>query len=343
MGSVKLVITAILSVFLISCDNDENIIFDNSFNIEFSAPPIDLNGIQANFAENISYGEFTENVFDIFLPVSDTPTALVIYIHGGGFVSCDKEYVYNTQKDGLWDFPEEIRTFLSNNIAYATINYRLFEAEENVGVIKPLTDCKRCLQYIRSISDELNIDKGKIVLSGNSAGAGTSLWLAFNDDMASVSNTDPVLMESTRALGLAVRETQATYDLERWETDVFIDYNFSLEDTVNLYPSVAQRINSFYGITDFDDFYSPEIVSYRNDVDMLDLMSSDDPEIWVNNTLRDVVPPTTIELLNHHPYHARELKEHADSLGIPNVAYYGDYSDPSDEDFVSFLIRKLEE
>lgn len=71
---------------------------------------------------------------------------------------------------------------------------------------------------------------------------------------------------------------------------------------------------------------------------MLALMTTDDPEIWINNTLRNVInpySPYTEDIHSHHAFHARELKEKADAIGLKSVTYYGKsptiYSHPSNE------------
>lgn len=309
--------------------------------LQFSPSPFDLDDIDANFSKDISYGPYDRNKFDIFIPISDNPVPLVIYIHGGYFTLGDKTKAYN---NASWGYPEVIKTLLKNKIAFATINYRLINLNgDHEGVIKSLSDSKRCLQYIRAISDVLNIDKERIVLTGQSAGAGTSQWLAFSDDMADPSNSDYVLRESTRVKGIGVRATQATYDLLRFESNVFNDFNFSWIEYFEHDPSIIPRFETFYGMSSLDEFYSDRIVEYRRKVDMLELMTFDDPEFWASNPEADMGAPTNIDVLVHHSHHVRTMKEWADSIGIPNVVYYGAYKDPSGESVVDFMIRKLRE
>ena len=317
---------------------------ENPSEFEYSESPIPLGGIKAHFVKDISYGPYSENTFDIFLPESDTPTPLVIYIHGGGFLGGDKDFAYSPMWNGSWDFPDEVKILLKNKIAFASINYRLLALEnDKEGVLKSMSDSKRCLQFIRSISDKLNIDKNNVLLAGSSAGAGTSQWLAFSDDMADPSSKDPVERESTRVKGIAVKATQASYDLKRFETDVFKEYGFSWKDFFKLDRSVVPRFLSFYGMNSLDEFDSERVKEYRKKVDMLAMMSPDDPEIWVANLQTPVVVPTKSNILNHHSFQARTIKEWADRIGIPNVVYYGTHEDPSGEDFVTFMIRKLNE
>ena len=47
-----------------------------------------------------------------------------------------------------------------------------------------VTDAARALQFVRSKAAEWNLDKTRIGATGGSAGACSSLWLAFHDDLA---------------------------------------------------------------------------------------------------------------------------------------------------------------
>lgn len=310
--------------------------------LQSSPPPITLQGIDRSFYSNISYGSHERQIFDIFLPASSTPTPLLLYVHGGGFTSGDKSFVYKTQKDGAWDFPSDIRKLLKQNIAVASINYRLLDKE---GVLPSLQDVQYALQFIRAHATTLNLDKTKVVLAGNSAGAGSSLWVALQDEQASPKHTDKVKHESTRVLGVAVRETQSSYDLMRWESDVFYDYDFNFATMIQQSPQLEPRINAFYGMSSFSEINTPAITQYRAQVDMLALMDSTDPELWIDNTLREVKFPSSTGIMNHHAYHARALKTYADQAGIKGWVTYGKdpvlYTDQPVETWTDFVIRKL--
>lgn len=331
----------------VSCTkNEENQVIPVS-NITFSNSPFDLQGVNAKFAKDIDYDNKARTQFDIWLPNSNTPTGLVIYVHGGGFTSGDKDFVYAIQSGGAWDFPTDIRYLLQNNIALATIRYTYLNTTgETEGVKKPMSDVRRALQYIRNRASDFNIDKNKIILAGNSAGAGTSLWIAFNNDFADPQNNDPVLRESSRVKGVVARETQSSYNIEdRYVNDVFVDYNLTWSEIVT---NETGNIQKIYGVSSTAQYETPIIDAYRVEVDMLSLLSVDDPEVWINNTLRDVVHPYSApEIAAHHAFHARELKERADALGVQNVTYYGKnpilYSHPSNESWTQFCIRKINE
>ncbi len=304
--------------------------------LEFSDAPIDLQGSSARFAANLSYGSNERHVLDIFLPDSDTPTPLAIYIHGGGFTSGEKESAYVEGGDII------IRSLLAANIAFASINYRLLGENDSDGVIKPMTDSQNALQFLRYYADSLNIDKSAVGLLGGSAGAGTSLWLAFSDDRADPGNDDPVLRESTRVLTAVAVETQASYDLVRWETDVFEPFGITLDDLAED-PELAARILSFNGISDRAELFTETGEQYRANIDMLALMSADDPEFFVINTVHPGSTPADTQALLHHPRHGEVLLDRAEFLGVPSVVYLPQLgiNDPSGESAVDFLIRKL--
>ncbi|MFN3968375.1 hypothetical protein [Flavobacterium sp.] len=345
------VLQKIMILFLISltscCGKDDENQVTPISNITFSNSPFDLQGINAKFAKDIAYDNKARTQFDIWLPNSSTPTGLVIYVHGGGFTSGDKDFVYTIQSGGAWDFPTDIRYLLQNNIAFATIRYTYLNTTGEIeGVKKPMSDVRRALQYIRNRASDFNIDKNKIVLAGNSAGAGTSLWIAFNNDFANASSSDPVLRESSRVKGVVARETQASYNIEdRYVNDVFFDYNLTWSEIL---ANETGNIQKIYGVSSTAQYESSAIDAYRVEVDMLSLMTSDDPEIWINNTLREVVHPYAApEISSHHAFHARELKERADAVGVENITYYGKnpiiFSDPSNESWTEFCKRKINE
>ncbi len=340
-------IFAFLIFIAIGCSKKQDTSVTPATNISYSNSPFDLQGINAKFAKDLSYDSKPRTQFDIWTPNSSTPTGLVIYVHGGGFTSGDKDFVYTAQSGGAWDFPSDIRFLLQNNIAFATIRYTLLNTTgETEGIKKPMNDVKRALQYLRYKASEFNIDKNKIILSGNSAGAGSSLWIAFNNNFADASNSDPVLRESSRVRGVAVRETQASYNIEdKWVNNIFADYNLSWSEIL---ANETGNIQKIYGVSSTAQYQSPAITAYRTEVDMLALLTADDPEIWMNNTQREVVHPYSgPEISTHHAFHVRELKKRADAVGVKNISYYGRnpilYAHPSNETWTQFCKRKINE
>ncbi len=345
MTKMKMHLTLLVLLCLINtaCDKEDPV--DKSSDLVFSESPFPLNGVSAKFSKDIAYDTKQRTQFDIWLPESSTPTGLVIYTHGGGFSSGDKDFVYAAQQGGAWDFPSDIRFLLQNNIAFATVRYTLLNTTgEREGIKKPMSDVRRALQYIRHHANEFNIDKTKIILAGNSAGGGTSLWIAFNNELADAQSSDPVLRESTRVKGVVGREPQSSYNIEdRWVNDVFVDYNLTWAEIL---ANETGNISKIYGVSSNAEYESAATDAYRAEVDMLSLLTADDPAIWIDNTLREVVPPYSApQIASHHAFHARELKQRADAVGVENVVYYGKnpviYSHPGNESWTQFCKRIL--
>ena len=302
--------------------------------LAFSASPFDTSSAPSYYASDVNYGSLSSQVFDLWIPKSQfdakTPTSLVVFIHGGGFTSGDKTDIWS----GSATMQATIRTLLNNGIAFATINYPLLAASgETEGAIKSLRSSRRAVQFFRYYANSLNLSK-KIVLMGSSAGASTSLWIGLSNDMANASSTDPVERQSTRVSAIVATETQATLDLVRWES-IFSTYSFSLS-------SISSTATRFYGASSFAEITNSTYTTYRDGVDMLDLMDSGDPELWVNNDNVPEVAPSTSSILFHHPYHAKALKDRAATVGLNGQFYISNLgiSDPANETMTSFLVRK---
>jgi len=285
-----------------------------------TAAPAGL-GADVSFYQDVRCGDAERNVIDVALPAEpsgdgslDPETPLVIHLHGGGFTAGDKS--------GLWEADEvaPVATLLDQGVAVASMNYTLLEEVDPDGVLAPLMDAARCLQFMRYHGPAtFGIDPDQVALRGGSAGAGTALWLAFHDDLADPDAEDPILRQSTKPVAVVAHETQATYDLVRWSTDVFPEYTerFGGKNLIELAQAfgLSQRLLSFYGISDPALLDSPEIVAYRSDVDLLALMDAEDPPAWIANTREENTTPVSVGLLFHHADHARALDRQAQSVG----------------------------
>ena len=158
---------------------------------------------------NVPYGKHERQVLDFYPAKSNTPTPVVFYIHGGGWQGGDKK--------------TNPRAYLDQGISVVAINYRYVKnavAEKVEPPVKaPLSDAARALQFVRSKASEWNLDKKRIGATGGSAGACSSLWLAFHDDLADPDNDDPISRESTRLYCAAVNCAQVSLDpkeLREW-------------------------------------------------------------------------------------------------------------------------------
>ncbi|AQA17687.1 hypothetical protein BST95_04990 [Halioglobus japonicus] len=324
-----------------------------TLDLTFTTAPIDLPNISAKFSADVPYGDDERNLFDIYLPECDDPTPLVIYIHGGGFTGGDKSSAHN-------NFADDVRAFLQECVAYATINYTLLTvpeeggdivaAAEQGGVLTSLQDTAQALQFMRYYYESLNLDVDNVALYGVSAGAGASLWLGTRDDLADPDNADEILRESTRVSAVGALVTQSTYDIIDWG-DVLLPLTAPLEDILGstdiltLVNTLGQTnyLLTFLGVPSVEALEDQATLDYRAEVDMLELMDAGDAPIYVENFTTSLENP--VDLFLHHALHGIAIKERADEVGLESVGYSRDpawpLEDPSGEELVPFLLRHI--
>lgn len=150
---------------------------------------------------DVHYGPHEKQVVDFYRAKSDVPTPVVVYIHGGGWRGGSKNNFGAT-------------TYLAEGVSVVSVEYRFVQEAGDITppVKAPLHDAARAIQFIRSKAKEWNLDKTRLGATGGSAGACTSLWLAFHDDLADPKSDDPVARESTRLTCAAVQGAQTSLD-----------------------------------------------------------------------------------------------------------------------------------
>ncbi len=158
---------------------------------------------------DVPYGEHPKQVLHFWKAAgatAESPAPLVFFIHGGGWQNGDR-------MSGLAGM---LPRLLEAGISVVSIEYRFISEAMEQGIeppVKaPLHDAARALQFVRSKAREWHIDKTRVAAAGGSAGACSSLWLAFRDDLADPTSADPVARESTRLLSAAVTGAQTTLD-----------------------------------------------------------------------------------------------------------------------------------
>lgn len=162
----------------------------------------------------VPYGDHPRQVLDFWRVESASPTPLLFFIHGGGWVASSKNDVVSLGR---------LTEYLNAGISVVSINYRFVTQALEAGVKPPvqwpLHDAARSLQFVRSKAQEWNLDKTRIAATGFSAGACSSLWLAFHADMADPRSADPIARESTRLFCAGVNIAQTTLDprqMQEW-------------------------------------------------------------------------------------------------------------------------------
>lgn len=346
---MKILLLILLLLSFFSCSELSGILIEstsgnsssqNSTDQKSESPiPISAEGVK--FFENIEYGPNERNKFDIFLPNSEVPTGIVIFIHGGGFIGGDKSFAYSSKELNIM-----INALLNKNIAFATINYHLLQRNELSGVSKSLDDTKKALQYLRLSAEKYNLDKTNVILMGASAGAGASLWMALSDDMAEINEKGKINGESTRVKGVIAVQTQGSYDLLEWPSTVFKEYQsqgFDLETITSL--TSESVLLQFYGVRSMQEIETPSIQSLRDNLDFLTELSSDDPELYLESKPIKYAFPSNANALYHHPLHSKALMDKAKSVNVQTRTFLPtmNIDTRNGENMIDFVVRKFSE
>ncbi len=270
---------------------------------------------------NVSYGSHQRHVLDLWRAKSEKPTPLLVFIHGGGFHAGSKADVPPQLLDGC----------LKAGISVASINYRL---SPEVAFPAHYLDCARAIQFLRHKAKEWNLDPQRVAASGGSAGAGTSLWIGFHDDMADPKSDDPVLRQSTRLSCMAVLGAQSTYDprmIKEW-----------IGGRAHEHPAIP----GFYGLK-ADELDSPQAHKLYEAAAPINHLTKDDPPVFAfynepkGPLPADAKPGQGI----HHINFGLKLKEKMDALKIECVIRHGDdYRESGgnvNQEIVEFLKKHL--
>jgi pimeloyl-ACP methyl ester carboxylesterase len=151
--------------------------------------------VEPTFKE-VSYGPHEDMTLNFWKIESQNPTPLLVHIHGGGWLGGKKHETANANE-------------LKKGYSFASIDYRLAGVELLPAAVH---DAARAIQFLRTKAKEWNFDPNRIAVIGGSAGAASSLWLAYHDDMANSKSDDPVLRESSRVCGAVAMGGQTTLD-----------------------------------------------------------------------------------------------------------------------------------
>jgi acetyl esterase/lipase len=235
-----------------------------------------------------------------------------------------------------------VSTMRKNGISVASINYR-YTTQADAADVKPpvkwpLEDAARALQFVRSKAQEWNIDKTRVGATGGSAGACSSLWLAFHDDMAKPDSTDPVARESTRLTCAAVNGAQTSLDpkqLREWMPNMrYGGHAFGFRK-----PAPNERDG------EFQRFYNhrEDVLPFIKEYSPYEHAGKGDPPIYLDYPAQD--KPAVVGEEQKDPTHSAvmglTLVEKLKPAGVEARLSYPGHKDPDYATISDFLIAKL--
>jgi arylformamidase len=249
----------------------------------------------ATFA-NAPYGPHERHVLDLWQAKSEQPAPLLIFIHGGGWHGGEKS-----------DLPLKLlKHMLDHGVAVASINYRFTRM---APLPAPVLDAARAVQFLRGKADAWKLDLDHFGAYGISAGATTSLWLAYHDDLADPRSTDPVARKSTRlqvAVGLSPQTCLEPEIITAW-----------IGDQVLQHPMIARAV----GAKKLDDLKHPPPAwaALLREFSAINHVSAGDPPVLISNPRVDPLPATSPGSAIHHAIFGVKLKERTDAAGAPCI------------------------
>ena len=271
-------------------------------------------------ASDVKYGLYPANVLDFWQAKSEKPAPLFIFIHPGGFTMGKR---WNLQAAAL-------KRALDAGASVASIEYRFIK---DAPIQDILRDCARSVQFMRHNAVKYHLDPKRIACFGGSAGAGASLWIAVHPDLADPKSTDPVLRESSRIAAAACINGQATYNLTEWDTLI--------------YPAKPEwkrpeaELLQWYHFKSAADLTSEAGRKILADCSMYDLLTKDDPPIWMYCALPEGKPTNENHLI-HHPKHCQVIKQRGDAVGAKvEIHLHNEGKENAQVMAVEFLLKQV--
>ncbi len=277
---------------------------------------------------DVAYGPHPKQVLHFWKAESDKPTPVLLFIHGGGWMS-------GGRLSGLSAMLPEM---LKAGISVASVEYRFIPeatADKVVPPVKgPLHDAARALQLVRSKAAEWNIDKVRIGASGGSAGACSSLWLAFHPDLADPKSSDPIARESTRLWCAAVNGAQTTLDpqqMKEWTPNSRYGGH-----AFGFMADPAKRDSQFAEFLAKRETILPWIAEYSPYA----LVTADDPPVFLSYSVppglgQDQKDPT------HTSNFGAKLQERCQAAGVPCYLFYPGVTGVKHATVQDYLLEKL--
>ena len=242
---------------------------------------------------DVAYDEHERTVLDFWQGEGEGPRPLLVVIHGGGWLGGDKS---------RFKHPEH---YTKHGISVAAISYRLAKTDP---LPTPVLDAARAVQFLRSKAEEWNIDKSRVLLTGDSAGGCSSLWIACHPELAEPFSKDPVERESTRVLGAAVAGAQVSIEpevLEAWVGPFGL--HGMITGAVGEPDAAALKKNAAKHAKTFQRF-SP-----------IQHLSADDPAIWMGYDSDLSLPAKSPGHGIHHGIFGIKFQEKSQQVGHGKV------------------------
>jgi acetyl esterase/lipase len=189
-------LTTIALIVLTSCGDVSSSSTTSSINISSASSTSSLVQIsdinESIFLNQVAYGLDPRQTLEVeYRPNDTTPTPVVLFIHGGSWISGDKSVMRRYQQQ-----------VVDAGYGYVSMNYRFIMT--GATYLDMLDDIQLVIQFLKDFASDLNVDTTRMAIVGESAGAHLAMLYAYRND-------SPIPIEFVMALVPPVDFTDPGY------------------------------------------------------------------------------------------------------------------------------------
>ena len=194
--NINYLLTTIALIVLTSCGDVSSSLTPSSINSSSSSSTSslpqtsDIN--ESIFLNQVAYGLDPRQTLEIeYRPNDANPTPMVLFIHGGSWISGDKSVMRRYQQQ-----------VVDAGYGYVSMNYRFIMT--GATYLDMLDDIQLVIQFLKDFASDLNVDTTRMAMVGESAGAHLAMLYAYR-------NVSPIPIEFAMALVPPVDFTDPGY------------------------------------------------------------------------------------------------------------------------------------
>lgn len=144
---------------------------------------------------DVAYGEADSAVLDLYYVPDDTPKRLMVFVHGGSWISGDKGNLATTEAAVAW--------FQDRDFVVAAPNFRTASppnAQREVGVADMASDIAQAVAWLEAEGPAYGVTEPEVVLVGYSSGAHLVALLGADPSYLQAAGADPSRLHATVSL-----------------------------------------------------------------------------------------------------------------------------------------------
>ena len=194
--NINYLLTSIALIVLTSCGDISSSSTPSSINSSTPSSTSSLLQIsdinESIFLNQVAYGLDPRQTLEIeYRPNDANPTPMVLFIHGGSWISGDKSMMRRYQQQ-----------VVDAGYGYVSMNYRFIMT--GATYLDMLDDIQLVIQFLKDFASDLNVDTTRMAMVGESAGAHLAMLYAYR-------NVSPIPIEFAMALVPPVDFTDPGY------------------------------------------------------------------------------------------------------------------------------------